>query len=224
MAFANGGRIVTNGLVLSLDASDQNSYPGSGTTWSDLSGNNNSGTLVASPTFSSTNSGNLVFNGSSQYINCGNNSSVQITVGTISAWVRATSPGASFRSIMAKQFAWGLFIADNILVAYDWGNSLTRTTSLNIANGIWNHTAMSFTQTVGTPSNNAIIYLNGAAVLTATIKHLNQSANLQIAGATTDSTQILNGNIANAQVYNRVLSAAEIAQNYDAQKSRFNLT
>jgi hypothetical protein len=56
------GQIVTNGLVLSLDAADKNSYPGSGTVWSDLSGNNNNNTLVATPTFSSANGGSLVFN------------------------------------------------------------------------------------------------------------------------------------------------------------------
>jgi len=136
-------------------------------------------------------------------------------------WVRTTTPGASFRSIIAKQSAWGLFFNDGILVTYDWGNAQTRTTGLNIANGIWNHTAMTFTQTVGTPSNNAIIYLNGASVLTTTIKHSNHNVNLQIAEA--NANQFLNGNIASAQIYNRALSAAEVAQNYNATKSRFNL-
>jgi hypothetical protein len=221
MAFGNGPSVVTNGLVLALDAADRNSYPGSGTVWNDLSGNNNSGSLVSGPTFSSANGGSIVFNGSNQFINCGNNSSVQITVGTISAWVRTTSPGASFRSIIAKQLAWGLFIADNILVTYDWGTGTTRTTGINIADGTWKYTALTFTQTVGTPSNNAIVYLNGTSVLTTTVQHNNHTVNLQIAEA--NAFQNLNGNIANAQVYNRALSATEIAQNYNALKSRFNL-
>jgi len=216
-----GANIIRDGLVLSLDAASKNSYPGSGTTWTDLSENNNSGTLVASPTFSSTNSGNLIFNGSSQYINCGNNPSIQITVGTISAWVRATSPGASFRSIMAKQLAWGLFFNDSILVAYDWGNNQTRSTGLNIADGTWKYAVLTFTETVGTPSNNAIVYLNGTSVLTTTVKHSGHSVNLQIAEA--NASQFLNGNIAIAQIYNRALSATEVAQNYNATKSRFNL-
>ena len=216
-----GPNIVTSGLILQLDAANTKSYPGSGTTWRDLSGNGNNGTLTNSPTFSSANGGIFTFNGTNQFINCGNNSSIQITVGTISAWVRTTTPGASFRSIIAKQSAWGLFFNDGILVTYDWGNAQTRTTGLNIANGIWNHTAMTFTQTVGTPSNNAIIYLNGASVLTTTIKHSNHNVNLQIAEA--NANQFLNGNIASAQIYNRALSAAEVAQNYNATKSRFNL-
>ena len=221
MAFGNGPSVVTNGLVLALDAGDRNSYPGSGTVWADLSGNNNSGSFVNGPTFNSANGGSIVFNGTNQYINCGNNSSIQITVGTISAWVKTTSPGSSFRSIIAKQSAWGLFVADNILVTYDWGAAATRTTGINIADGTWKYTALTFTQTVGTPSNNAIVYLNGTSVLTTTVQHSNHGVNLQIAEA--NASQFLNGNIANAQVYNRVLSAVEIAQNYNAQKSRFNL-
>jgi hypothetical protein len=220
MAFANGGSIVTNGLVLALDAADRNSYVSGSTTWNDLSGNNN-GTLTNGPTFSSANGGSIIFNGSNQFINCGNNSSVQITAGTISAWVRTTTPGSSFRSIIAKQLAWGLFIADNILVTYDWGTGTTRTTGINIADGTWKYTALTFTQTIGTPSNNAIVYLNGTSVLTTTVQHNNHGVNLQIAEA--NASQFLNGNIANAQVYNRVLSAAEVLQNYNTQKSRFNL-
>ncbi len=217
-----GPNIVTSGLILQLDAANTKSYPGSGTTWTDLSGNGNNGTLTNSPTFSSANGGIFTFNGTNQFINCGNNSSIQITVGTISAWVRTTTPGASFRSIIAKQSAWGLFFNDGILVTYDWGNAQTRTTGLNIANGIWNHTAMTFTQTVGTPSNNAIIYLNGASVLTTTIKHSNHNVNLQIAEA--NANQFLNGNIASAQIYNRALSATEILQNYNGTKSRFGIS
>jgi hypothetical protein len=221
MASIGGSNVVKSGLVLSLDAANARSYPGSGTTWTDLSGNGNNGSLVSGPTFNSANGGSIVFDGTNDYIDCGNNSSVQITVGTISAWVKTTSPGASFRSIIAKQSAWGLFVADNILVTYDWGAAATRTTGINIADGTWKYTVLTFTQTVGTPSNNAIIYLNGTSVLTTTVKHLNHTINLQIAEA--NASQFLNGNIANAQVYNRVLSASEVLQNYNAIKGRFNL-
>ena len=55
--------IVTNGLVLFLDANNTNSYPGSGTSWYDLSGNGNTGTLTNGPTFSSVNGGTIVFDG-----------------------------------------------------------------------------------------------------------------------------------------------------------------
>ena len=217
--YANG-KIVTDGLVLCLNAADKNSYPGSGTTWADVASTNN-GTLTNGPTFNSANGGSIVFDGANDYINCGNASNLQITVGTIGAWVKTSTPGGSFRSIIAKQNAWGLFVADSVLVTYDWGNAATRSTGINIADGTWKYVAMTFTETSGTPSNNAIVYLNGNAVLTITVKNLNQTVNVQIAEA--NFNQYLNGNIAAASIYNRVLSASEILQNYNAQKSRFNL-
>ena len=62
------GQIINNGLVLSLDAADKNSYPGSGTVWSDLSGNNNTGSLINTPTFSNINGGSFLFNGTNQSV------------------------------------------------------------------------------------------------------------------------------------------------------------
>jgi hypothetical protein len=218
--YANG-KIVTDGLILALNAADKNSYPGSGTTWNDLSGNGNNGTLVASPTYSSANGGSIVFNGTSQYVNAGNATNLQITVGTISSWFNANNGNSSFNGIITKQFAWGLFVADNVLVAFDWGNSATRSTGITVGNSTWNYVAMTFTETIGTPSNNAIIYLNGIPVLTTTVKHSGQSVQVQIGEG--NSSQFFGGNIAQSSIYNRVLTPQEVAQNYNAQKSRFNL-
>jgi hypothetical protein len=225
MSFSNGPTTVTNGLVLALDAADKNSYPGSGTSWFDLSGNTNNGTLTNGPTFNSGNAGSIVFDGVDDYVSCGNNATVQINQGTISAWVRTSSPGSSFRGIITKQNNYGLFTNDGILVTYDWGNNQTRSTGTNIADNNWKNVAMSFTTNTGTPSNNAVIYLNGSAVLTTTIKILNNDVEVQLArgGLFGGSTQLLNGRIANAQIYNRALSATEILQNYNATKTRFGL-
>ena len=222
MAFSNGPTTVTNGLILSLDAADRNSYPGSGTTWTDLSGNSNNGTLTNGPTFSSANGGSIVFDGTNDFVNCGNASSLQITVGSISAWVKTSTPGSSYRAIITKQNAWGLFVKDSILIAYDWGNSADRTTGINIADDTWKNVAMTFTETIGTPSNNVIIYLNGSAVQTATVKNSNQSVPVELA-AGGGGGQNLNGTISGAQIYNRVLIAAEVQQNYLSTKSRFGL-
>ena len=221
MAFNYSPKIVTNGLVLYLDATNQRSYVSGSTTWSDISRGGNNGTLTNGPTFSSANGGNIVFDGTNDYINCGNATNLQITVGSISAWVKTSTPGSSYRSIIAKQYAWGLFVRDNILVTYDWGNSADRSTGINIADGTWKNVAMTFTQTIGSPSNNAIIYLNGTSVLTTTIRHNNQNNQVQIAEA--NASQFLNGSISNAQVYNRVLTPLEIFQNYNATKARFGL-
>jgi hypothetical protein len=216
------GKIVTDGLVLALDAADKNSYPGSGTTWTDMSGNGNNGTLTNSPTFNSANGGSIVFDGTDDWVSCGNASNLQITVGSISAWVKTITPGSVYRGIVTKQNAWGLFLKDGILITYDWGNSADRTTGINIADNSWKNVAMAFTQTVGTPSNNVIIYLNGNPVLTTTVRNSNQNVAVGLASGG-GGGQLLNGSISNAQVYNRTLSASEILQNYNAQKSRFGL-
>ena len=215
------GKVVTDGLVLALNAADRNSYLGSGNDWIDLSANNNNGTLTNGPTFNTTNGGNIVFDGSNDFINCGNNSSLQITVGTISAWVKTSTPGSSYRGIITKQSAWGLFLNNGVLIAYDWGGGGDRTTGINIADNTWKNVVMTFTETVGTPSNNAIVYLNGVSVLTATVRHSSHAVSVQIGDG--NASQNLNGSVSSAMIYNRVLSASEIQQNYNAQKSRFGL-
>jgi hypothetical protein len=68
MAYFHSPRIVTDGLVLALDAANTKSYPGSGTTWSDLSGNSNNGELVNGITYDDTNLGSLVFDGVDDYV------------------------------------------------------------------------------------------------------------------------------------------------------------
>jgi hypothetical protein len=73
MAFTYSPKIVTDGLVFAVDAANTKSYPGSGTTWTDLSGNGNNGTLVNGPTFDSGNGGSIVFDGANDYINIGSN-------------------------------------------------------------------------------------------------------------------------------------------------------
>ena len=78
MGLAHSPRIVTDGLVLCLDAASKRSYPGAGTTWTDLKGGNN-GTLTNGPTFDADNGGSIVFDGSDDYVNCGNGSDFSIT-------------------------------------------------------------------------------------------------------------------------------------------------
>jgi len=221
MSLSHSPRIVTTGLTLYLDAGNKKSYPGSGTTWTDLSGRSNNGTLENTPSYSSSNGGSLLFNGTTQRVVCGNASNLQITVGTISAWFNADNGNAGYNGIIAKQSAWGLFVASNVLVAYDWGNGAERSTGITVGNSSWNYVAMTFTETVGTPSNNAIVYLNGRPVLTTTIKH--QNNNVQVMVGEANAGQYFGGNIAQTSVYNRVLSASEIIQNFNALRGRFGI-
>jgi hypothetical protein len=213
--------IVTNGLVLNVDAGFTPSYTSSGNTWYDLSYNGNNGTLTNGPTFNSSNGGSLVFDGIDDYVSCGNSSSVQIYQGTISAWVKTPSPGSSYRGIITKQGNYGLFIRDGELATYDWGNNQNITTGINIADNTWKNVSMTFTTNTGSPSNNAIIYLNGSAVLTTTIKYSVNNVELQL-GNGGNAEQYISGSIATGSVYNRALTSSEVLQNYNAQVSRFS--
>ena len=216
--------IIASGLVLQLDAGNAASYPGTGTLWTDLSSSGNNGTLTNAPTYSIVNGGELLFNGTNQFVNCGNAASLQITTGTIGAWIKANNTNSSYNGIVVKQYAWSLFVLNNVLVAYDWGNSATRTTGVTVGNNTWTNVAMSFTETVGTPSNNITIYVNGSSVLTSTIKHSSNSTALAIGdGAVPSSNQNFGGNISQVTVYNRALSATEVTQNYDALRGRYGL-
>ena len=92
MAFNYSPKIVTNGLVLALDAANKKSYPGSGTTWSDLSGNGYTATLLNGTAFSSINFGTFVFDGTNDNASIPYNTNLDPTSGiTFEAWIYPTN-------------------------------------------------------------------------------------------------------------------------------------
>jgi hypothetical protein len=219
--------IVTNGLVFHVDAGFVGSLPQTGSNWYDLSGKNNNGLFVSSGvnsiTFNSSNSGSLVFNGTTNpsWIRCGNNSSLQISTGSISAWVKPTNGNSSYRGIIVKQNAWGLFVLDNYLATYDWSTSVGTTTTSIIGNNTWCYVTLTFDGT----ANGGNIYLNAVNVNPNTfgIFIQDQTQNLVLSAGSNAGSQFFIGNTAIASIYNRVLSPTEVQQNYNAQKARFGL-
>ena len=95
MGAAAGPNVVEDGLVLALDAGNTKSYPGSGTTWTDLSGKDNNGTLTDGPTFNSANGGSIVFDGTNDQINCGSSDDFAFGTGdfTIEFWCNPDTVG-----------------------------------------------------------------------------------------------------------------------------------
>jgi hypothetical protein len=215
------GQIVTNGLVLSLDAADKNSYPGSGTVWTDLSISNSQGILTgsSSPTFTSTFGGGITFNGTTQYIS---SSLSNITIpGTVSlcAWVRhSTVPAAIQRYVsLSSETA---VIRHNGSGTFNFyittGGTIKQQT---VASQISVNTNYYFCGTWDGQFSRA--YKNGVQIgITqpgGTMATLNSGYNI------TSNGECLSGSIFCTQVYNRALSATEVLQNYEAQKSRFGL-
>jgi hypothetical protein len=216
MALGHAPSIITSGLVFYIDAANPRCYPGSGTDLTDtISGITAS--LAGGVGFNTSNYGTFTFDGSNDNINFGNSNSVKHFNGTISAWVKTSNAGGGFRGIMAKQNAWGLFYSDGVLVTYDWGAGATRSTGVNIADGNWKNVVMTFQSAV---TNGTRIYINGSLSLTTTITWVNDTQNLY-GGAEVSANQYAICSGAIFSLYNRVLTAAEVLQNYNASKKRY---
>jgi hypothetical protein len=207
---------VTDGLIVQLDAGNTRSYSGAGFTANGLVGGI-VGTLVNGVGFTSSNNGSFIFDGTNDYINFGNSSTLQQSSGTLSAWAKASSPGSGYRGIIAKQGAYGLFYTDSVLVAYDWAADTPRSTGINIADNTWKNVVLTYQSGV---SNGTRIYINGVSVLTATITIQSQVANL-FGGAEANAGQYAACQISSFNMYSRALTATEILQNYHATKGRY---
>jgi hypothetical protein len=217
MSSYGGANIVTNGLVLSLDAANVKSYPGSGATWRDLSGNNNSGSLINGPTFSSANNGILTFNGSNQYANFGNimpstayTKCIFFNISNLTATNNLISGGSGGTHYFYP--AGGIYLR----AGHFQGAELVSNTPI-VAN-TWYYGALTFSTTLG-----FLMYQNGINVANNASTNTFTGGNILLVGSYEPGNNLLNGTVASAQVYNRVLSPQEIAQNYNATKSRFNL-
>jgi hypothetical protein len=222
MAGSVGPDLVQNGLVLALDAADKNSYVGSGTSWSDLSGNANTGTLTNGPTFSGGNGGVIVFDVTNDYINIPNNSSFNVTDNiSVEMWVRIETTQANNLGFLIKYANGYLFYVINGKFRFDSRNGdgtyYTTIGTTNIQDGVWKYL-------VGQKSGLSYkVYVNGVLEGSTTANSVgNIASNVDLRLGTDDGTY-LNGRIGTFKIYNRVLSAAEILQNYNVQKTRFGL-
>ena len=111
MGLSHSPRIVTDGLVFCVDAGDKMSYPGAGTTWTDLSKNRNNGTLTNGPTFNSANGGSIVFDGTNDYANMSNFNFFNYCDYNkpFSLCARCKLSGTSFQQIMGRQLTGGTY-------------------------------------------------------------------------------------------------------------------
>ena len=227
----NFGPIVQSGLVLNLDAGNTNSYPGSGTAWTDLSGNGNNGTLTNGPTYSSANGGSIVFDGSNDYVTLGTPAlmnGVQVPL-TISLWARANSfgtyntlwgvygstSGGKLYSLFRVDSGTLRYFTSNSSGGFQFNNSFAPSTS------VWNFYTVTVSGTLSSPS--VTIYLNSSSQ-TFSYSTLTSSLNLSVdfrIGSNSTGGELWNGNISNVMWYNRALTASEVQQNYNALRGRY---
>ena len=234
MGLAHSPRIVTNGLVLYLDAGNTKSYPGTGTTWTDLSGKGNNGTLqsMSGANYSSANGGYLVFDGASDYISIAFSGSVYC----IDFWIKPASTltsSTSFSSILdfnngqqslifgsCTQFFNGELITlltnpDGVSSHYQRSAYVSTTDSISG----WTHVNCNHDGTHYVFTVNGIIkqksFLGTSDIINAISPiYLGKADGSGING-------FYNGNISNLKLYNKALTAAEILQNYNALKRRY---
>ena len=233
MAFHYSPRIITNGLAMYLDAANPNSYPGSGTTWLDLSGQSNTGTLTNGPTYSSANNGCIVFDGVNDYVAIPNSATVNPDNGsfTIICWVNSdpSISGDGWDLWVAKRVngSNGYYIGVNNPsgVRFMAGNSNNSRTDTAFINYTYNTWAM-FTAVLDRSNNTQTIIRNDfeqTATVTPSGGTYTNTGVLSLGGDIGIGSYFVNGKQATVQIYNRALSQAEITQNYQATKDRFGL-
>jgi hypothetical protein len=225
MALQHSPSIVTSGLVLCLDAANPRSYPGTGTSWTDISGNNAIGTLTNGPTYNSANGGSIVLDGVNDMVQVPNTSGLLGFTGpiTLMAWVNGASG-----LVISSGVAYGLFSEGSIRYWY-WSGSPNwinySTVSSVIPSNVWTHIAVSHT-----PGGSYLpfFYANGNAVAST------GSAPTPVNAGSPSSLTIgeyngyqpyspYNGKVSNVQIYNRALTAAEVLQNFNALRGRYGI-
>jgi len=226
------GGIVTQGLVLDLDAAKHDSYPRTGTAWNDISGNRNNGTLVNGPTFDTGNGGSIVFDGVDDRIG---STILQITSAiTISFWMKTTTT-ANLNAIVCRDETgsarlWNVIYRGSTLRYLNfvvWHTNGTFTELLSTANilddGLWKHIVCTYDGTTNT--NNYRIYINGSldkqSTPNSTGIKTNLTTTLTLGSLTNGNGWFFNGNISQVLIYNKYFSVSEVLQNYNATKGRY---
>jgi len=225
--------IVTNGLVLNLDAGFTPSYSTTGTTWYDVSSGGNNGALTNGPTFSSANSGSIVFDGVDDYVSLPNTSLLRPTVFTVISWVNCSVANGNQKTIFSiyAQVSgvagfgfqhWNGANGNNRIRFFLGNNTFTYgeyTGSINVPINTWNQIGVSYDGTT------MIIYVNGTAdgSNTYTSGCVYDAVNNLVQVGSVQNSGYFPGNIATTYLYNRALAASEVLQNYNSTKGRFGL-
>jgi len=234
MASSHSPKIVTDGLVLCLDAGDGKSYGGSGSTWTDRSGNGNSGALTNGVTFSSDNGGCIVYDGAGDVVTVTRNSSLSPTDEiTQEAWFNLDATGGrvyiGLQYGTSSQNSYALWNANSTT----WNGLIRNSSGMNI---------IQYTRTVNTSNwyhfvhtydgSNQKLYINSelikTQVTTGSITYDSNNTEITIgadyngSGYNTGITAVVDGKQPIARIYNKALTASEVLQNYNATKGRFS--
>ena len=220
--------IIQDGLVLNLDAGASTSYPGTGVTWTDISGNGNNGTLVNGPTYSSANGGSIVFDGTNDYTQLTSQSLSSVDF-SVEVWFYATKAVSSLQVLFTSYNLPGGAQANTFILGIGGsriyvGNGLASLTGIaTITTNTWYHTVVTYTA-----SNTTLrLYLNGNFEASVVAAVSSGASSNYIGGSPGDNnigTWWFGGSISVVRAYRtRALTASEIQQNFIALRSRFGI-
>jgi len=232
----SGQKIITNGLVLNYDVAQLRSYPKIGTNITDLSGNGNNGTLINGVIFNSSNGGILQFDGVNDYIQSTNPSNLKNQNFTISLWVYPKANTKGLVTLLDYNHASGAnwviqsedavtnkyyYLAYYSVSAFQPSNGFGAGKGIKITNDIW--------QNIIYVKNGLNVkgYLNGVLNfdVNASSSTVTYSAtpNLTLSILAGTVNRSSNNNTSQLQIYNRALTATEVLQNFNANRSRYGL-
>ncbi len=213
--------LVTTNLIFYLDASNSSSYPGSGTTWTDLSSSSNNGTLTNGPTFDSGNSGSIVFDGTNDRIQTSSDMFNPNSDFTISAWVNLdTATGTTNYTIVSDHINSGSF-----QLRYKNGTGVQLVDSIIVNVGAFSNSTLStgtwYNITVTRSSDTYTLYLNGSSTSSFTNSNTYTRGPQSIGSNRSTTSEYWDGKIAQVLAYSSALSASDVAQNYNGTKSTY---
>ena len=229
-----------NGLVLCLDAGNRKSYPTTGTTWTDISGRGNTGTLTNGPTYNNANGGSLTFDGTDDRVTITNPLLPVTGNWTISQWCNFSSLNIDLGTgSVAHLYTQYIAVAGNgriVFRIYNDGSVINKLQLFlgsgsdyinQVINGATTINTNTFYNFVASRNGSTFTtYINGVLEASSTLTGINVTilqSTPEIGGSVSGNFGWLNGKIFNTTIYNRALSAAEVSQNFNATRSRFGI-
>ena len=239
MSLQHSPSIVTNGLIVYLDAANPKSYPGTGTLWTDLSGQGNHGILINNPTYNSANNGNFVFNGNNNYAQIPTPINFTYNTFSVSCWVKTTAIGV-YATILGQRFTtralnnpiydlqgWNFLIEPGGTTTTRIDTSTSYNSYPNIFGGIVNDNTWHYVCMVLDIPNTTIKYFNQGVLINSANTYspgiFNSTGGAMNVMGPADGTSWTAGQVSLVQLYNRALSNQEVQQNFNALRGRYGI-
>ena len=231
MGLAHSPKIITDNLVLCLDVANTKSYTGSGSTWTDLSGKGNNGT-ISGATYTSGIGGDFDFDGSNDRVTFASGQDVGGEI-TISFWVYPTLNYSinTFLSTKGSSTSTGYAFVVNSWetgdrkLIFEVANGSSADAVRSAENAVDNNQWQNFVVTCVRSTGATVLYKNGSSITTdtLTVTDWGNTGTFEIGKYPPITAYWYHGKMSIAQVYTKALTAEEVAQNFNALRGRYGI-